>query len=381
MKKPALHVIITDNTTWSIWNFRLPLVRRLLETGFQVTLLAPIGEHSEKLESIGCRLVDLTLDRKGLSPIGNFKLFLRMRRAFIQERPDVILGYTVKNNIFGALAARSLRIPFIPNVTGLGTSFLSGGVLQTFVEILYNISFRGIKVVFFQNSDDRNHFVDRNLVEPLQARVVPGSGIDLDRFKPESYPTNSETVVFLFIGRLLKDKGIYEFVNAAREVKRKNPNTVFKILGSIDIANTSGVHREVLEDWVNEGVIDYEGVTSDVRPFINAANCIVLPSYREGAPRTLIEAASMARPLISTDVPGCRSVVKHGENGILCEARSSASLAAAIESFLDLSQEQRSEMGKSGCAKIQSEFDSNIISSAYLKAINQVIDREILTLG
>jgi glycosyltransferase involved in cell wall biosynthesis len=379
LKKPALHVIITDNTTWSIWNFRLPLVERLLETGYQVTLLAPVGEHSEKLGSIGCRVVNLTLDRKGLSPTENFKLFFRMRRVFKQKRPDVVLGYTIKNNIFGALAARSLRIPFIPNITGLGTSFLSSGVLQIFVEVLYKVSFKRLQVIFFQNHDDRDHFVERKLVKPLQARVIPGSGIDVDRFEPHSYPKYDEKLVFLFIGRLLRDKGIYEFVGAAKEVKRKYPNTIFKILGSIDAANTSGVQREVLENWIDEGVIEYEGVTSDVRPFINAANCIVLPSYREGAPRTLIEAASMARPLISTDVPGCRSVVKNGENGILCEARSTISLVAAIEAFLDLSNDERCEMGKSGRAKIQREFDSSIISSSYFRAINEVVDRGNLT--
>jgi glycosyltransferase involved in cell wall biosynthesis len=372
-----LDVIITDNTTWSIWNFRLPLVRRLLEAGCRVTLLAPIGEHSEKLESIGCHLVDLKLDRKGLSPIGNFGLFLSMRRVFKQKRPDVVLGYTIKNNIFGALAARSLRIPFIPNITGLGTSFLSGGVLQNFVEFLYKVSFKRIEVVFFQNHDDRDHFVERKLVKPFQARVVPGSGIDVDQFKPQPYPKNDEKLVFLFIGRLLRDKGIYEFVDVAKEIRNKNSNIIFRILGSIDTANTSGVQREILENWIDEGIIEYEGTTTDVRPLIREANCIVLPSYREGAPRTLIEAASMARPLISTDVPGCRSVVNHGENGILCEARSTTSLRAAIEEFLKLSHESRSEMGRSGCVKVQREFDSNIISNAYLRAISDVVDREL----
>lgn len=350
-------------------------MERLLEAGCQVTLLAPIGENSEKLESIGCRVVNLALDRKGLSPIGNFKLFLRMRRVFKQERPDVVLGYTIKNNIFGALSARSLRIPFIPNITGLGTSFLSGGVLQSFVEFLYKVSFKRLQVVFFQNRDDRDHFVERKLVTPLQARVVPGSGIDIDRFEPQPYPKNSEKLVFLFIGRLLRDKGIYEFVGAAKEVKRINSNTIFKILGPIDTANTSGVQREVLENWIDEGIIEYEGTTTDVRPFIREASCIVLPSYREGAPRTLIEAACMGRPLIATDVPGCRSVVSHGENGILCEARSTASLKAAIEKFLDLSYEEWSAMGKSGSTKIRHEFDSRIISDAYLKAIDELIDR------
>lgn len=370
-----LNVIITDNTTWSIWNFRLPLVKHLLEAGCRVTLLAPIGEHSEKLESIGCHLVNLKLDRNGLSPIGNFELFLSMRRVFKKERPDVVLGYTIKNNIFGALAAGNLRIPFIPNITGLGTSFISGGFLQVFVEFLYKFSFKRVQVAFFQNCDDRDHFVERNLVQPLQARVVPGSGIDVDQFKPQPYPKNSEKLIFLYIGRLLRDKGIYEFVGAAKEIKKKNSNTIFKILGPIDAANTSSVQKEVLENWIAEGVIEYKGVTSDVRPFISAANCIVLPSYREGAPRTLIEAASMARPLISTDVAGCRSVVNHGENGFLCDARSTTSLVAAIEEFLDLSEEERSEMGKSGRAKIKSEFDASLISVAYFSAIDEVVDR------
>ena len=318
-----MHVMMTVNAAWNIWNFRRPLVEALAADGHQITVLAPPDASVAKLESLGCRFLPLEMNVKGLNPLQDVKLIGRMRKTFRKERPDAIFSYTIKNNIFGALAARALRIPFIPNVTGLGTAFLSGGFLQFVAEGLYRSAFSKLHVVFFQNEDDRSLFLERKLVTAEQTRLLPGSGIDLNHFGEADYPSDSEAPVFLMIARLLRDKGVLEYVAAARKVKSEHPRARFQLLGAVDAANRTAIDAATVTSWQEEGVIEYLGTADDVRRYISAAHCVVLPSYREGAPRTLIEASAMARPLIATDVPGCRSVVDDGENGYLCRVRDS----------------------------------------------------------
>lgn len=253
---------------------------------------------------------------KGLNPVEDLKLVQRFKRVYRSERPDVILSYTIKNNIFGALAAQASGIPFIPTVTGLGTAFLSGRPIRAITELLYWHAFRRLPAIFFQNEDDRALFVERKLIRSDQARVLPGSGIDLARFSPAVMPP-SESPIFLLIARLLRDKGIVEFVDAARHVKAIFPTARFQLLGALGAQNRTAIDAATLGAWLEEGVVEHLGTTTDVRPYIAAASCVVLPSYREGAPRTLIEAAAMGRPVIATDVPGCRSVVDRDRSGFL----------------------------------------------------------------
>jgi glycosyltransferase involved in cell wall biosynthesis len=305
----------------------------------------------------------------GINPADGAALVTRFHRLFRQHRPDVVLGYTVKNNIFGAIAAKSLGIPFIPNVTGLGTAFLSGKALETLANLLYRGAFRNLPAVFFQNEDDRDHFIERNLVTAEQARLLPGSGIDLDHFAPADLPHPSDGITFLMIARLLRDKGVIEFVEAARRIRAASPSARFQLLGALGADNVSAIDARTLNGWVAEGVVEYLGTTPDVRPHIAAAHCVVLPSYREGAPRTLIEAAAMARPVIATDVPGCRTVVMRDVSGFLCQARSAESLAAAMRRFLDTHHEARRAMGRAGRERMERHFDEAHVISAYRDAI------------
>jgi glycosyltransferase involved in cell wall biosynthesis len=306
---------------------------------------------------------------KGLNPVDDLKLQRRLKRIFAEERPDAIFSYTIKNNIFGARAALAAGVPFVPNVTGLGTAFLSGGLLQIVAEQLYRRAFGRLPIIFFQNEDDRSLFLDRKLVRSEQARLLPGSGIDLARFAPAAMPSAKEPPVFLMIARLLRDKGVVEFVEAARQIKQRHPNARFQILGATGSQNRTAIDSATVQAWVAEGLVEYLGTTNDVRPAIVGADCVVLPSYREGAPRTLIEAAAMARPLIATDVPGCRSVVERDITGFLCNARSADSLAAAMDHFLGLSFEARSAMGHAGRAKMEREFDQVLVVDAYREAL------------
>tara|TARA_R110002110_G_scaffold412641_1_gene638778 strand:+ start:2787 stop:3902 length:1116 start_codon:yes stop_codon:yes gene_type:complete len=364
-----MHILMTVNAAWNIWNFRRPLVEALSANGHQITVLAPPDDSVADLERIGCRFRPLEMNVKGLNPIEDLKLQRRLKRIFREEQPDAILSFTIKNNIFGARAARAAGVPFVPNVTGLGTAFLSGGLLQTIAEQLYRRAFGKLPIVFFQNEDDRDLFLDRKLVRADQARLLPGSGIDLVRFAAAEMPPEDVPSVFLMIARLLRDKGVIEFVEAARLIKARNPEARFQLLGAAGSENRSAIDNATVEAWVAEGVVEYLGTTNDVRPAIAAASCVVLPSYREGAPRTLIEAASMARPLIATDVPGCRAVVDTDVSGFLCEVRNADSLATAMGRFLALSPDERTAMGLAGRAKMEREFDQALVVAAYREAL------------
>jgi len=348
-----MHVLLTVNAAWNIWNFRRALV--------------------ENLEDLGCSFLPLEMNAKGLNPIEGIKLIRQFESVFKQEQPDVVLSFTIKNNLFGAMAARALGIPFIPNVTGLGTAFLSGRVVRMSAELLYRYAFMASQVVFFQNRDDRNLFVSRRMVHSDQARLLPGSGIDLNQFAATPMPPEKDPPVFLMVARLLRDKGVIEFVDAARKIKLCFPEVRFQLLGAVGSENRTAIDAKMVDAWVKEGVIEYLGTTTDVRPSIAAASCVVLPSYREGAPRTLIEAASMARPLIASDVPGCRAVVDNNVTGFLCEVRSADSLADAVERYLLLRPEARHAMGLVGRAKMEREYDHKLVVGKYRVAIDSLI--------
>ena len=364
-----MKILFSVNAAWNIWNFRKPLVEALIADGHSVTVLAPWDDTAPRLEAIGCRVRHLEMSVKGLNPARDLGLLLRLRRIFGETNPDIVLSFTIKNNIFGALAAKTLGLPFIPNVTGLGTAFLSGGVLEKLAVSLYKIAFRGLPVVFLQNNEDRELFLGRGLVLQNQARLLPGSGIDLARFASAPWPEEADAPIFLMIARLLRNKGVLEYVDAARRVKETHPAARFQLLGAAETENRSAIGRETVRKWEAEGVIEYLGTVDDVRPFIAAAHCIVLPSYREGAPRTLIEAAAMARPVIATDVPGCRAVVEEGRTGFLCEVRSGESLALACQAFLALGQADRVQMGEAGRAKMARDYDQRLVVDAYRAAI------------
>ncbi|WP_319825141.1 glycosyltransferase family 4 protein [Thalassovita sp.] len=362
---------MTANTTWNIANFRLPLVQSLLEDGHEITVLAPLDDTAADLRRLGCRHVPLDMDAKGLSPLGGWRLHREMARQFQSLRPDAVLSFTIKNNLFGAMAAKRLGMPFIPNVTGLGTAFLSGRVLQMVAETLYWRAFRGLPVVFFQNRDDQSLFLSQGLVTTAQARLLPGSGVDLSHFPATSQPVG-QAPVFLMIARLIRDKGVLEYAQAASIVKRDYPGAVFQILGPTGAQNRSAIPPEVVAGWSPDRNLTYLGETDDVRPFIAKADCVVLPSYREGAPRTLIEAAAMARPVIATDVPGCRAVVDDGVTGFLCPPRDAGGLARACKRFLDLGQGQRRALGQSGRLKMEQEFDQALVVAAYRRALSEI---------
>ena len=364
------HVLLTVNAAWNLAHFRAPVIGALAARGDRLTALAPADDAVPRLEAAGVRHVPLPMDSRGLNPLRDAGLTARLYRQFRAEAPDVILSWTIKNNLYGAVAARRLSLPFVPNVSGLGTAFLSGALVQRVAETLYSRAFRGLPVVFFQNEEDRDLFLTRRLVTAAQARLLPGSGIDLSHFAPAPLPDGAP--VFLFVGRVLRDKGVQEFVDAARMVRARHPEARFRILGAADADNRTALGMATVQDWVAEGVIDYLGTTDDVRPALTQASCVVLPSYREGAPRVLIEAAAMARPVIATDVPGCRQVVDPGVTGLLCAPRDAADLARAMEEMIALPAPARAAMAQAARARMERLYDDRIVVEAYLDAIDRV---------
>lgn len=364
-----LHVVTTVNAAWNMWNFRRQMLAALLADGHRVTILAPHDDSVEQLVELGCEFRPLKMDMKSLNPIAQLGLFFAILKAFPQLRADIVLGFTIKNNTFGSMAARLLGIPFIPNVTGLGTAFLSGKLLRHLAHLLYRVSFARCPVVFFQNHDDSALFSKLKLVREEQVVVLPGSGIDLAQFAQSPLPAQDNPVRFLMIARLLRDKGVVEYVEAAKMVRQTHPDTRFLLLGPAGSENRTAFSAEQANEWERTHGIEYLGPCDDVRPHIEEAHCVVLPSYREGAPRTLIEAAAIGRPLIASDVPGCRDIVDDGKNGLLCKVRDAESLASAMRRFLGMEPRQWAVMGQSGRDKMVREYDVALVADAYRKAI------------
>jgi glycosyltransferase involved in cell wall biosynthesis len=362
-------IVISINAAWNIVNFRLGLIRALREAGHEVVALAPPDDYSARLEALGIPYLPIAMDKQGLSPLRDLLLLGRYWRLLRRLKPDIFLGYTAKPNIYGSIAAQAAGAKVINNVSGLGTAFIRGGLLTRIVSALYRFAFRRSSTIFFQNDEDMALFVGKGLVKEGQARLLPGSGVDLDLFRPSPTPAASGHVTFLLVARLLWDKGVGEYVEAARRVRTERPQARFQLLGFLDVANRTAVPRAEVARWVSEGLIDYLGEADDVRPHLAAADCVVLPSYREGLPRTLLEAAAMAKPLIATDVPGCRHVVTDAVNGLLCAARDVGSLAAAMREMVDAGPEQRERWGRAGRDRIEREFDEKIAAARYLEAI------------
>ena len=381
MRKPKKkrRVLITANTTWNLVNFRSGLIAALVSRGFDVVAVAPDDEYRDRLRELGCRYVPLNMDNQGTHPVKDALLLWRYVVVLLRLRPAVVLSYTVKPNIYASLAARLVGVTVINNVSGLGTAFLRGGWLGGVVCSLYRVALRRSHRVFFQNDEDRQVFIEKRLVAPARTGLLPGSGIDLVHFSPLAFDgsslRNGAGLVFLMVARLLWDKGVLEFVEAARRVKALFPESRFQLLGFLDVKNQTAVGRSDVEAWVKDGVVEYLGTTDDVRPFLADADCVVLPSYREGTPRSLLEAAAMGRPLLATDVPGCREVVIDGVNGLLCRLRDSVDLAEKMMQMITMPMSALLQMGQESRRLAETRFDEQIVIRKYLEAIYEVAGR------
>ncbi len=347
------------------------LIRALQKNGHEVVVIAPEDKYSQKIVDAGCEYHKVKMDSRGANPIKDSALLLELLLIYRRTRPDVILHYTIKPNIYGTLAATLLGLPVINNVCGLGTVFLNDNLVSKIAGWMYKMAFRFPQKVFFQNRDDFKLFTDRKLIRSEIGDIIPGSGIDLAHFSPFKFKRNKR-FTFLLISRLIHDKGIVEYIDAIRLLRSEGLDARFQLLGAKDAEHRRGIDPTIIDGWIEKDTVEYLGTTDDVRPYINDADCIVLPSYREGTPRTLLEAASSAKPIVATNVPGCKSVVVHQYNGLLCQLKDPYDLAEKMRSMMLLNDNQIERLGSNGRKKMEREFNESLVIEKYLASLSEL---------
>ncbi len=365
-------IVLLHNTTRYLHLHYRDLIESLLRRNCDVVCVAPADETVQVLEKMGVRCEDVKLSRGGMNPFADLRVLLSLRSILAREHPDVVFNYSIKPTIYGSLAARAVGVRHIFSmITGLGYVFTQGDkkqwLLRLLVVKLYRLALGFNEVVFFQNSDDRQVFDDNSLVDRDKTSVLAGTGINTREYTPAT--THQEKPSFLMVTRLLSDKGIYEYVDAARRLKADHKEAEFRLLGPFD-DNPAALSQERVSLWVQEGVIKYIGETSDVRPYLAESSVFVLPSYREGLPRATLEAMAMAKPIITTDVPGCRETVVDQENGFLVPPRDSTALAGAMERFLK-DPVLVSRMGQRSRRIVLERFDVHKVNSTIVRTITE----------
>ena len=370
-------IAVIENGLLSTYTMRDGLMKRLLEEGFEVTVLTHTNRFVSQVEKTGLKVINI--GSGNINPFKVSKYIYNLYAALKKTEPDVCLTFSIRPAIWGNIITRILKIPTITNITGVGPLFTSKNIAYRVARSIYRNALSKTKKVFFQNYDDLKLFVEKKFVSADIATRIPGSGVDYKKFNPADYPEKkSPAFVFLFIGRLIKDKGIFEFVEAARIISNKYPDVVFNVIGPFwhQTFKSNTVSPSDLKNWIEEGIIDYEGEKKDVRQYIAAADCIVLPSYREGTSNILLEAASMEKPAITTNTTGCKEIVEDGKTGFLCNVKDNHDLALKMEKMLLLSAGDRKKMGQKAREKIIKEYDKEIVLEAYLKAISEAISPE-----
>jgi len=367
-----MRIIISINTTWNIYNFRLNLIKALQNEGHHVIAIASKDDYISKLESIGVTCRYIILNPKGTNPIKDIFLTYQYFLLFKKLKPDCILSYTIKPNIYGNFAARLLNIPTINNISGLGTLFIKKSIATYIGKLLYKLSLFSSCHVFFQNNDDELLFISNKLVNTKITSVIPGSGVDISKFN--CIRTKNEANKFLFVGRLIADKGVFEYLDSAIAVLEKFPQKEFLLVGELGYRNKTALSKDQLECYTNKySQIKYLGKIDNIITLLQSVDIMVLPSYREGLSKSLIEAAAMQLPIITTNVPGCRDVVEDSVNGFLCESNSKYSLETAIYKMINLTEKERLKFGFNGRKKVKNKFSVEIVNKIYIDKINKII--------
>ena len=364
-------ILISANVIFTITNFRIELLKALKNDGYEVVCVANNDNFTDSsyktLKNLDIKFIVVNVNRKGLNPIEDLKYFFSLIKIYKTEKPDVVLHFTIKPNIFGTIAAKLVKVKSINTINGLGSAMIQNTFLSKVLKKMYMFSLKFSDKVFFQNNDDLEFFISNNLVSKNKIGIVPGSGVDTNLFK--NCVSSSEQLTFLLVARLLKDKGIYEYINAIRIIKSKYKNVKFLLAGQLDNDNPSAIDKTYIKEWDKEGLIEFLGKTNDIKKFLRLTDIVVLPSYREGLSRFLIEAASASKPIITTNVAGCKDVVEATENGFLCNVRDSKSLAFSIERMILLDKKRLQKMGLKSQEIAKKKFDKEIVNKIYLKAI------------
>ncbi len=360
-----MRVLILGNFDMGLYKFRKELIQKLLEEEYEVVISSPKGKYIDSLEQMGCRCVEVSFDRHGKNPFAELKLLRYYKKLIARERPDMIFSYTIKPNIYGALAAEKYKIPIAVNITGLGTAVENPGIMQEIIVALYRRAFRKVQTVFVQNSENKKFMIDKRIAVD-RIKLLPGSGVNLEEYHILEYP-NDEKIAFAFIARIMKEKGIEQYLDAAEKIQEKYPQTEFHICGFCEEE-----YEERIKRYEKEKVIIYHGLLMDIKEILKQVHCVVLPTYYpEGVSNILLESCACGRPIITTNRSGCREAVDDGINGFMIPQRDTQALIAAIEKFLGLSNEKRKNMGLAGRRKVEKEFDRKLVVSTYLSEIGK----------
>lgn len=366
-------IAFVSNSAWSVYNFRIDVIRHLIHIGHDVMVFAPDDEYSPQLIESGCRFIPIEFNNKTENPIQDYFFYLQLKRLYFQHKPDFIFHYVAKPNIYGSMAASALKIPSVAVITGLGYPFAKRNWLYWIVKQLYRRSLRNVNQVWFLNNEDAKIFVNERIVRIEKIKVLPGEGVNTDLFSP-SYREkrkNNPKFTFLMSTRLLKSKGIGLYADAARMLKKKNYDTQFLLIGFFEKNHPDSINQDDLTKWEREGLIHYKGFAGDVRPFLHDADCLVFPSfYNEGVPRSLMEASSMEVPIITSMNRGCKEVVLNNSTGFLCNVNDPFDLADKMERMIALSPEERSRMGKNGRMLVMKKFNIARVIEEYEETLH-----------
>lgn len=372
--KKKLTIAFVANTSWYIYNLRIGIIRKLKESGYGIVVIAPKDSYTHYIVSEGYQHFDVPINNKGRSILADLQYLRKLSKAYKKCKPDFIFHYTIKPNIYGSIAANLAKRKSIAVVSGAGHTFIKRNALHYISTQLYRFALQFSEEVWFVNRDDLKEFTENRIVNSAKVNLLPGEGVNIQHFAPE-IPMNKKetrTMKFLLSARLIWDKGIGIFVDAAKIIKRKYPHVEFELLGFLDVDNPSAISSEQVLSWHKKGYVTYLGKTEDVRPYIKEADCFVLPSYyREGTPRSLLEAAAMAKPIVTTDNVGCREVVKHGYNGLLCRVKDPIDLAEKMEVIINMSTVERQKMGLNGRKMVLEKFDENLVIKYYTEVLRR----------
>ena len=367
-------ILILTNLDIGLYNFRGEVLRALIEEGYELHIGLPDGEMIPKLVQMGCVFHETELERRGTNPLEELKLIKKYGELIDEVKPDLGLTYTIKPNIYGGMAFGRRGIPFITNITGLGTAVEGNGALQVFTQALYRIAMKKVSCLFFQNKYNARYFRSRKIGVGKHT-LLPGSGVNLEKFSYIEFPKESEPISFLFISRVMREKGIDQFLEMAKVIHKEYPETEFHILGFCeDDDKEPDSYRNKIRALEEEGIVKFEGMQEDVRPFLAKSQCTIHPSfYPEGMSNVCLESAASGRPVITTDRPGCAETVTDGITGFLVEPEDSIDLILKVREFLSLSYEDRRQMGIDARQKMEREFDRNIVVRKYVKITKKLL--------
>lgn len=360
-------ILILGNSDGGLFNFRRELLEKLISQDYYVVVSVPYGERVEDIKKIGCSVIDAPINRRGLSIFEEIKLIRYYNKIITSIKPNVILTYTIKPNIYGGLAAKNNRVSYIANITGLGSALTQPNKLQRFVIYLYKLSLSNVSTIFFQNKKNKTFFIENDIVAK-NYKLLPGSGVNLNHFQILKYPVK-DTIEFVFVSRIMKEKGINEYLEAAEYITKKYSNTKFHICGEYEEN-----YKELIHEKHDKEIIQYHGKVKDIRKILSKVHCIVHPSYHEGMSNVLLEAAASGRPIIASNIPGCRETFDERVSGLSFEKKDREKLIEVIENFIRLTYEEKEQMGLAGRKKMELQFDRKIVVDKYIKEIELALE-------